>query len=286
MQSFDTIVISDLHLGAPNSRHAEVLQFLEAVETDHLILNGDIFDDARLRGLKQADVEVLDALRRLADRIRVTWIEGNHDPSAEWFSGLLGIKLRRELVCEIGGRSYLICHGHQWDRSLRLPEWLVHGADRVYRLCQHVDRSHVFARWVKHKCKRFVKAVQQLQRHARRSAEERGLSGVILGHTHVLGESELDGVHYLNSGCWTESPAGFVGISDGVAQAFRYCEGRISAITERESAESQPLGSLSTYPPPIAAAAAVDSDFYDETEFDNGKYEPHDDEEPALSPGA
>lgn len=264
MHSFDTIVISDLHLGAPNSRHAELLQFLEKVDTDHLILNGDVFDDAKLRGLMPADVGVLDALRRLADRIRVTWIEGNHDPSAEWCRGLLGIRLCRELVCDIGGRSYLICHGHQWDRSLRLPEWLITGADRVYRLCQYVDRSHGFARWIKHKCKRFVKAVQQLQGHARRTAEERGLSGVILGHTHVLGEAELDGVHYLNSGCWTENPAGFVGIRDGVAQAFRFCEGRMTSFAECVPTKRPTSESWQAYRPPVAAAAAVEAGFDDE----------------------
>jgi UDP-2,3-diacylglucosamine pyrophosphatase LpxH len=236
MQPFDTIVISDLHLGAPNSRHAELLTFLAQVETDHLILNGDVFDDAKLRGLTPADIEVADALRRTADRIRVTWIVGNHDPAQSWFTGLLGIEPRDEVVCDIGGRTYLICHGHQWDRSLNLPQWLINLADGIYRQCQRVDRSHAFARWIKHKCKRFVKAVQSLQRHAWQTACERGYAGVILGHTHVQGDVAIDGLHYLNSGCWTETPCGFVGIRDGAAQAYQWAARQITPLVARPEA--------------------------------------------------
>lgn len=239
MRPFDTIVISDLHLGARNARHGELLAFLDQVETDHLILNGDVFEDARLRGLGAADIDAVDALRQYALHTDLTWLVGNHDPHPSWFVGLLGIQPADEIVLEVGGWKYLVCHGHKWDRSMHWPSVIIGTADAVYRGCQALDKSHRLARFLKHKSKWFVRAVGSLQRKSLETARRRGYHGVIVGHTHVLGDVDVQGVHYLNSGCWTETPTGFVGIRDGEAQAYRYCDGKISPLCERPV---RPLG--------------------------------------------
>ncbi len=233
MRPYDTVIISDLHLGARNARHREVLAFLDQIETDHLILNGDVFEDSRLRGLSVADIEVIDALRRYATHTHVEWLLGNHDPPESWFTGLLGIEPRSELELRVDGARYLVCHGHQWDRSMHWPAAIIGGAEAVYRGCQWIDPTHRLARFLKHKSKGFVKAVKSLQRHAHRTAQQRGFAGVILGHTHVLGDSAYEGVHYLNSGCWTESPAGFVGIRDGAARAYQWLPSELAPLSER-----------------------------------------------------
>ena len=43
MLKFEAVVVSDLHLGARNSRTYDFLLFLESLETDRLISAGDIF---------------------------------------------------------------------------------------------------------------------------------------------------------------------------------------------------------------------------------------------------
>ena len=230
VRPFDTIVISDLHLGARNARHSDLLKFLDAVETDHLILNGDVFEDARLRGLGPADVSVVDALRQYGEHTDLTWLVGNHDPESSWYEGLLGIPVREEVVLDVGESRYLVCHGHQWDRSLMWPKFIITSAEYVYRGCQIVDKSHRIARYLKRGSKWFVRAVQSLQRRARVAAVRRRLDGVILGHTHVVADLDADGIHYLNSGCWTESPASFVGIRDGEARAYHWSAGKFAAV--------------------------------------------------------
>lgn len=209
---FDAVVVSDLHLGARNARHGDFLEFLNWVRTPLLILAGDIFDRPNLDRFTPDDVRVFDTLRAFGTENRVVWLRGNHDPSLEWFWAVLGLTAHDETTLEIGSQTYMVCHGHEWDASIALPWLIVEGADAVYRFAQRLDRSHQLARRLKRGSKRFCRTVDKLRQSAVEEARGRGLAGVILGHTHVASETWVDGVHYLNCGCWTERPSGFVGV--------------------------------------------------------------------------
>ena len=50
---FDTVIISDLHLGNRFSRARELLYFLKTVKFRHLIINGDVFDDMNMKRLNR-----------------------------------------------------------------------------------------------------------------------------------------------------------------------------------------------------------------------------------------
>ncbi|MDW8262722.1 MAG: UDP-2,3-diacylglucosamine diphosphatase, partial [Phycisphaerales bacterium] len=218
MEFYDTIILSDLHLGACNSRTDDILRFLDGVTCDHLIINGDLFDLPHLGKLRDSDLRVLEALREFSRGARVEYLVGNHDPSAQFFRTVLGIDAKEQTTLVIGRRKYLVYHGHGWDRALQLPRWIIAGADGCYRLSQRIDRSQRLARFLKRRCKRYVKAVSNLRDRAIAEAQSRGLGGVVLGHCHVPSDQMIDGIHYLNSGCWTEDPASFVGIRRGQAR--------------------------------------------------------------------
>jgi UDP-2,3-diacylglucosamine pyrophosphatase LpxH len=215
MWKFDAVVVSDLHLGARNSRTSDFLHFLETVETDMLVVNGDLFDSPRLRGLEQRHVEVLAALRRFAAEREVRWILGNHDPSPDWFQAVLGIRAEDEIELEIGGLRYLICHGHRWDSAMHFPQCVIETADAIYRGCQWLDPTHRIARYLKYKSKQFLRVAGRMRRKALTHARAQRFDGICVGHTHMAGDFENDGVRYFNSGCWTESPATFIGVRDG-----------------------------------------------------------------------
>jgi UDP-2,3-diacylglucosamine pyrophosphatase LpxH len=219
MDSFATVVVSDLHLGARNARVGEFLRFLDWVRTDELILAGDVFDDPRLRRLDASSLRVINALMSFARRRRVVLVRGNHDPDDSLLAGW-GVEMVDEMVVPAGRKKYLVCHGHLWDKSMGLPHWLINGADTVYHFAQRIDPTHRLARGLKRGCKHFCRSIAALQRRAVLAARERGLDGVILGHTHMARNTRQDGVHYLNSGCWTETPSAFVGIRRG--QVRRY----------------------------------------------------------------
>lgn len=222
MWHFDAVIISDLHLGACNSRTSEITRFLDTIHTGRLIIAGDLFDNPRLRGLRPQDITVLEALRAFSERAQVEWLRGNHDPPAEWYSGLLGLAPLDEVLLNVGDATYLVCHGHAWDRSLHWPRSVVATADLVYHGSQRLDRSHRVARWLKRRTKFFIKAVDRIRQHAVAEAGRRGLQGVILGHSHVVEERRVEGIHYLNCGCWTERPSTFVGVRAGRAHTYEW----------------------------------------------------------------
>jgi UDP-2,3-diacylglucosamine pyrophosphatase LpxH len=222
VQQYDTVILSDLHLGANNARPDDVLRFLDGIDAHRVIVNGDLFDRPHLGRLGAADLRLLNRLRDLGRTTQVDWLIGNHDPSRAFFKSVLGIDAEDEAFVRAGNRTYLVYHGHGWDEALTWPWWLIAGADGVYRFSQTVDPSHRLARYLKHRCKVFVKAVHNLRDRAIAEARKRGLGGVVLGHSHMSCDTEIDGVHYLNGGCWTEKPASFVGVRDGVVRQEFY----------------------------------------------------------------
>jgi UDP-2,3-diacylglucosamine pyrophosphatase LpxH len=220
MLNFDTVVVSDLHLGARNSRGNDFLRFLHTLQTDRLVLAGDLFNDHRLRGLQERDVQVVELLRQYARGVHVDWVVGNHDPSPDWFAGLLGITAVEEVILDVGRERYLVYHGHGWDPSLTWPQLVVDTADAIYFACQWLDPSHRLARSLKRSSKHFLHVTDVLRGRAIDEAQRRDFAGVILGHSHLACEARAAGVHYLNSGCWTEKPSSFVGIRGGRARLY------------------------------------------------------------------
>lgn len=222
MRDFDTVLVSDLHLGARNCRSEEFAAFLSWIRTPRLIVNGDLFDCSRARGLSTADIAALRALRLFARDHHVDWLRGNHDPADDYCEGLVGLELQTSLLLEVGSRTYLVEHGDRWDGSLHWPWMLVLAAESVYRWSQRIDRSHRLARRLKRHSKRFSGVIGAMRQGAIAEARTRGLAGAILGHSHVSADDREQGLHYLNSGCWTERPAGFVGVRRGVARCYSW----------------------------------------------------------------
>jgi UDP-2,3-diacylglucosamine pyrophosphatase LpxH len=232
---FDAIVVCDLHLGARISRTEDFLRFLDEIETERLVVAGDVFDDPWLRGLERRHVRVLEVLRDLGRFGCVEWLCGNHDPSADWFAGVLGIEPADETVLDVDERRYLVCHGHVRDTALELPPAILKSADAIYRTCQWLDPSHRLARQLKRRSKRFTNSIEKLRHWAIAEARRRSFEGVILGHTHAAEETRMDGVHYLNSGCWTERPSGFVGVRYGEVRQY-FWDQCVVSVTDRRGA--------------------------------------------------
>ncbi len=50
---FDTVIISDVHLGSKVSQAEDLLNFLDSVHFKHLIINGDVFDSINMHRLNR-----------------------------------------------------------------------------------------------------------------------------------------------------------------------------------------------------------------------------------------
>jgi metallophosphoesterase superfamily enzyme len=79
---YDTLILSDVHLGAETSRAREATSLLKNSRFRRLILLGDIFADLNFGRLTKEHWKFLGQIRKLSNpkrNIEVVWVEGNHD---------------------------------------------------------------------------------------------------------------------------------------------------------------------------------------------------------------
>src|SRR5215472_3562859 len=117
---FDTVIISDLHLGSDISRAGDALEFLQSVDFQRLVLLGDIFADLNFARLTKEHWKFLGYIRKLSNpkrNVEVVWVEGNHDRGlTDVMSHLVGVEVWQEFMWEFRGIHHLAIHGHQFDR--------------------------------------------------------------------------------------------------------------------------------------------------------------------------
>ena len=80
--AYDTLILSDVHLGAEVSRARAATRMLQENSFRRLILLGDIFADLNFGRLKKEHWKFLGLIRKLSNPKRgidVVWVEGNHD---------------------------------------------------------------------------------------------------------------------------------------------------------------------------------------------------------------
>ena len=125
---YDTLILSDLHLGSDISRAEEATRMLRQNVFRRLILLGDIFSDLNFRRLTKEHWKFLSYIRKLSNpkrEVEVVWVEGNHDQGlSNVMSHLVGVKVYEEYIWEFDGRRHLAIHGHQFDRFV-VNNWLL-----------------------------------------------------------------------------------------------------------------------------------------------------------------
>jgi UDP-2,3-diacylglucosamine pyrophosphatase LpxH len=206
---YDCIVISDLHLGSDVCQARLLEEFLIwAVEhCRELVINGDIFDDLNFKRLTKRHFACLKVIRRNSDRddFRLVWVRGNHDGPADIISHIVGVDILDEYVHDNGQIQLLILHGDQFDTIVTSYPWLTELACGIFYFIQKW-MPHRTARWVRRITKRFQRNSQLIERRASEYAQSHGFRFVTCGHTHIAMQAEHEGVLYINSGTWTETP--------------------------------------------------------------------------------
>jgi UDP-2,3-diacylglucosamine pyrophosphatase LpxH len=234
----DALIVSDIHLGSSNCQAKLLCELLEQIKegrlaTHELILNGDVFDSIDFRRLTKSHWKVLSLLRKLSDRIDITWICGNHDGSAEIVSHLLGVTVKDEYVLQSGGRKILVLHGHAFDDFVDSHPILTWIGDCIYFFLQWLDKTHHVARLAKKGSKTFVRCAKNVEQGSIAYARKKHCAVVCCGHTHYADISSHDSVPYYNSGCWTELPCTYLAIADGHLELLRFPDESFEARAER-----------------------------------------------------
>ena len=238
---YDCLVISDLHLGSDMCQARLLEEFLEwAVgSTRELVINGDIFDDLNFKRLTKRHFACLKIIRKNSDRddFRVIWIRGNHDGPADIISHIVGVQILDEYIYRNEAVQLLILHGDQFDTFITHYKWLTEISCGVFYFIQKW-MPHRAARWVRRITKRWQRNSQLVERRATEYARGQGLTHVTCGHTHLPMTSEIDGVHYLNTGTWIEHPpCPFVSVRGGKV-GLEYWPLAGTEMAEPEAAEA------------------------------------------------
>src|SRR5262245_37726696 len=146
----DAVIVSDIHLGSANCEAKKLCDLLERIvegelQTERLILNGDVFDSIDFRRLNKNHWKVLSLIRKLSHPAEIVWLAGNHAGTAELLSHLLGVTVQDEYILESGRERLLILHGHVFDDFIESHPFLTWLGDAVYRVLQLLDPTHRFA---------------------------------------------------------------------------------------------------------------------------------------------
>src|ERR1700744_1990732 len=118
LHGYNTLILSDLHLGAETSRAREATRVLKETRFQRLILLGDIFADLNFARLTKDHWKFLGYIRKLSNpkrNIEVVWVEGNHDHGlANIMSHLVGVPVYERYSWSYRGLKHIPIHGHQF----------------------------------------------------------------------------------------------------------------------------------------------------------------------------
>jgi UDP-2,3-diacylglucosamine pyrophosphatase LpxH len=207
----DAIIVSDVHLGSNNCQVKLFDKFIDSINTNNLILNGDIFDSLDLRMLRRQHLNVISKIKELSKKINVVWINGNHEISSCKLSHVIGTKAVEQYSFISGNKKILVIHGHQFDSVIANHPFLAFLGDKIYKLLQMLDGSHEIAKFVKHSSKIYLRCRDNVKNGSLEYCRKLEHDIVCAGHTH----NGVAGLIYFNSGCWTEIPASYLKVKDG-----------------------------------------------------------------------
>lgn len=228
----DTIIISDIHLGSPMCQAKELLVFLQSIEVKRLVLNGDIFEDLkRTYRLHRDHWAVLNQLRSMSDNCEVVWVKGNHDTIHRnkkedliALSNLLGIKMKYQLVFNVGEIRCLAIHGDKWDNYIYKYPMLSSVVTWIYDRSKELftGRTRNIIKWIKRKSKLLMRNSNFVMSGAVDYAEDLECNMVVCGHTHQAMLEKVGPVAYGNCGTWESFTPTYVTIDEDKARLWKY----------------------------------------------------------------
>jgi len=237
-----TVFLSDLHLGTPDSKADQVVEFLMHLNCQKLVLNGDIIDGWALRRGNKWTSRHSRVVRKIIkmterDKTEVVYLRGNHDEILERFLPMAfgRISLTKEHIHETAdGKRYLIVHGDGFDSVSTHHKWLALMGAVGYDFLLKVNRLYnsyrawrgreyySIAKRVKAKVKSAVSFVDRYEDLLQDLARLRKCDGIICGHIHTPENKQVGDIHYLNSGDWVESLSAIIEHHDGRMELVRY----------------------------------------------------------------
>jgi len=240
----DIVVLSDLHLGTVGCHAVELAQYLNSVEPEILVLNGDIFDIWNFKKYywPESHMQVVKCfLSMMANGTDVYYLTGNHDEVIRKISSLqLGpLFVKDKLVLDLNGEKCWIFHGDIFDITMKQTKWIAKIVGKGYDILillnrivnwmmKKMGRSKIsLSKRIKDSVKKAVQFIEDFEVSAMDLAIQNGYEYVICGHIHqpkIRGyQNEEGSVIYMNSGDWIENLTALE-YEDGEWRMYEYAE--------------------------------------------------------------
>ncbi len=238
---YNTLILSDLHLGAETSHAREATRVLKENRFHRLILLGDILADLNFARLTKDHWKFLGYIRKLSNpkrNIDVVWVEGNHDHGlTNIMSHLVGVRVYQRYAWQFAGLRHIAIHGHQFDgfqvNNVRLSRL----GTSLYLKLQKLDfKSKPIVRLIDRLNTRWLRMSPKVSAGALHYARQRGADRIFCGHTHQAVHVEQDGIYYYNSGGWVDSRLTYLTVDE---QGVQIHEFKDQNFAEHDSAEHE-----------------------------------------------
>ncbi|RAV28674.1 UDP-2,3-diacylglucosamine diphosphatase [Sinomicrobium soli] len=222
----EIVVISDVHLGTYGCHAGELLSYLNSINPEKLILNGDIIDiwQFRKRYFPKSHLQVIKKIIDLSTKgTQVFYITGNHDEMLRRFSDVSmgNIAILDKLCITLDDKKAWFFHGDVFDASIQHTKWIAKLGGWGYDFLIVINRminwgltkmgkeKYSLSKKIKNSVKKAVKYINDFEKVAADLAIENGYKYVVCGHIHqpkMIRKVNRHGTClYLNSGDWVEN---------------------------------------------------------------------------------
>ena len=225
-RNLDILVISDLHLGTYGSEADEVLDYLDTINANKIVINGD-FVDIMLFNKRFWPSSHMKVIKYFLDLIsqgkEIYYVTGNHDELMRKFLNfkIQNFKIVNQIVLDTAKGKVWIFHGDVFDFSIQ-TQWLTKLAGFLYdymiifnswinkKIMRPLGRKRLnFSKTIKSNVKTAVQYFANFEMKAAEVAQKNGYKYVVCGHIHTpkIESFNINGeeVIYMNSGDWLES---------------------------------------------------------------------------------
>ena len=229
-RQYDTLILSDLHLGAEMSRAREALRLLQESSYRRLILLGDIFADLNFGRLKKEHWKFLGYIRKLSNpkrQVEVVWVEGNHDHGlAQIMSHLVGVRVYHEYGWDYQGLRHIAVHGHQFDdfsvSNVHLSYWF--GTLLYLQLQKWDSKNKTLTRFLDRLNTRWLRLSSKVADGALAHAGHNKAQRIFGGHTHAALHKRGEGADYYNCGAWIDERLTYITVGEDGVQIHEYVD--------------------------------------------------------------
>jgi UDP-2,3-diacylglucosamine pyrophosphatase LpxH len=241
---YNTLILSDLHLGAETSHAREATRVLKESRFQRLILLGDIFADLNFARLTKDHWKFLGYIRKLSNpkrNIEVVWVEGNHDHGlTNIMSHLVGVRVYQRYAWQYAGLRHIAIHGHQFDgfqvNNVRLSRL----GTSFYLKLQKLDfKSKPIVRLIDRLNTRWLRMSPKVSAGALEYARQHQAERIFCGHTHQAVHVEEGGIHYYNSGGWVDSRLTYLTVDEQGVQIHEFNDHAFSQQEHKQRADDR-----------------------------------------------